>query len=105
MCAVLLTQWHSKYFQHNKKSKNFKSKIKSRQIYCGHDIDPRYQTYWQTTTGYTYCDSCAKLLQFAECIRKFVLEYENDEICSILWPWYRNTFHSGSVDQCGRKQI
>ena len=100
--ATILIQWRSKHFQPRKKAKAFTTRIKSRQIYCGHDIDPRYQTYWQTTTGYTYCDDCAKLLQFAECIRKFVLEFENDEVVELLWPWYRNTFHAGSVDKYGK---
>ena len=100
--ATILTQWKSKHYKPNTTAKDFKTRIKSRQNYCGHDIDPRWQTYWQTTTGYTYCDSCAKLLQFAECIRKFVLEYENDEVVELLWPWYRNTFHTESIDKYGK---
>eukprot|EP01084_Bolivina_argentea_P298232 513913_1 len=68
------------------------SKIKPQLMYCGHNVEP----FWKTATGYTYCDSCAKLLHFAEFIRKFVLEYENDEL---LWPWYRNSHHVGSIEK------
>eukprot|EP01084_Bolivina_argentea_P111706 199255_1 len=28
---------------------------------------------------------------YQEYVRKFVLEYENEEICEALWPWYENT--------------
>lgn len=92
----------TKFHKKNTTERDFHSKIKSHTPYCGHDIDPRYQTYWQTSTGYTYCDSCAKLLQFAEGIRKFVLEYENDEVVEMLWPWYRNTFHVASTSKYGK---
>ena len=40
-----------------------------------------------------FCQECASLLQFAEFVRKFVLEFEHPEVTNFLWPWYRNTFH------------
>ena len=33
-----------------------------------------------------YCEKCSTLLQFSECIRKYVLESENQEVVDFLWP-------------------
>ena len=36
----------------------------------------------------------ATFLRLAECIRKYVLEYESGgDTLKCLWPWYRNSFH------------
>eukprot|EP01084_Bolivina_argentea_P057856 105668_1 len=48
---------------------------------------------WRNAQQQFYCDECASLLQYAEFVRKFILEYENPEVSKFLWPWYRNTFH------------
>ena len=38
----------------------------------------------------------ADYLRFAECIRKYVLEYESGDTIKCLWPWYQNSFHSNT---------
>ena len=57
--------------------------------YCPH----RNRWKWRNGQQQFYCDECASLLQFAEFVRKFVLEYEHPEVRNFLWPWYRNAFH------------
>eukprot|EP01084_Bolivina_argentea_P038517 71232_1 len=53
-------------------------------------------TLWiSTQTCHVYCDKCSSLLRFSECIRKYVLETENNQVVHFLWPWYRNYFHGG----------
>ena len=67
--------------------------VNDRSIACNH----RFQdgdTLWVSNTSHeVYCHKCATLLQFSECIRKYVLETENDEVIDYTWPWYRNHFH------------
>ena len=57
--------------------------------YCPHQQNWIYRNGQQQF----YCAECASLLQFAEFVRKFILEYEHPEVKNFLWPWYRNTFH------------
>merc|ERR1712228_708941 len=37
-----------------------------------------------------YCAQCIKFRVYQECVRKFVLEYDNEETRDDLWPWYEN---------------
>merc|ERR1712176_506873 len=38
-----------------------------------------------------------KLLKLAECIRKFVVQYELSDSLTSIWPWYKNTFHRNDI--------
>ena len=51
---------------------------------------------WLSDTTYdVFCNKCARLLQFSECIRKYVMESNEGEVTDFIWPWYRNYFHRG----------
>eukprot|EP01083_Nonionella_stella_P300259 1024032_1 len=38
-----------------------------------------------------YCQHCIKFRVYQECVRKFVLEFDNEETVDDLWPWYENS--------------
>eukprot|EP01083_Nonionella_stella_P113263 333812_1 len=61
--------------------------------YCRH----RTQWKWRNGEEQFYCDECASLLQFAEFVRKYILESEHPEVSRFLWPWYRNTLHRNDL--------
>ena len=55
-------------------------------------------TSW-TTKSKLFCDECIKFRVYQECVRKFVLEYANDEIRDDLWPWYENNkYHKQNAE-------
>ena len=47
------------------------------------------ETNWNKD-GKPYCSQCIKFRVYQECVRKFVLEYDNEETRDDLWPWYEN---------------
>eukprot|EP01084_Bolivina_argentea_P111704 199253_1 len=50
-----------------------------------------------------YCSQCIKFRVYQECVRKFVLEYDNEETRDDLWPWYEN--NKNQPDQLQYKAI
>ena len=77
--------------KHKKRDKLFG--LDKKKIFCEHDANERDILWLSTSTQDVYCNRCGVLLQFSECIRKYVLETENREVIDFLWPWYRNYFH------------
>eukprot|EP01083_Nonionella_stella_P068281 181194_1 len=43
-----------------------------------------------------YCPHCVKFRVYQECVRKFVLEFDNEETVEDLWPWYENSKNSNN---------
>ena len=54
---------------------------------------------WQQEKKKYYCDRCVKFRVYQECVRKFVLEYENEETRDDLWPWYENCKNEKELKQ------
>merc|ERR1712154_253577 len=52
------------------------------------------ETNWHKD-GKPYCSQCIKFRVYQECVRKFVLEYDNEETRDDLWPWYENSKNQG----------
>eukprot|EP01084_Bolivina_argentea_P046070 84816_1 len=66
-------------------------------IFCSHIAVQNDILWLSNSTQDVYCNRCGVLLQFSECIRKYVLETENNEVIDFLWPWYRNFFHRRDI--------
>ena len=49
--------------------------------------------------GQPYCAQCIKFRVYQECVRKFVLEYDNEETRDDLWPWYENSKNQHEHEQ------
>eukprot|EP01083_Nonionella_stella_P040725 110414_1 len=66
-------------------------------VCCNHIANVEDILWLSNRTQDVYCNRCGVLLQFTECIRKYVLETENNEVVDFLWPWYRNHFYRRDV--------
>ena len=86
-----------KFIYENKDKKDKMTGQDTKQIFCSHQANQCDTLWLSNSTQDVYCNRCAILLQFSECIRKFVLECENREVTDFLWPWYRNYFHRRDV--------
>ena len=65
-----------KFIYQNKDKKDKMTGLDTKQIFCSHDAN-QFDTLWlSNSTQDAYCNRCAILLQFSECIRKYVLECE-----------------------------
>eukprot|EP01083_Nonionella_stella_P314177 1130828_1 len=100
-----LENWHQSISRVESLQKFIYRESESNKFVYRHTTAPRMEckhkckigdALWLCKTTYdVYCNKCAVLLQFSECIRKYVLETESHEVIDFLWPWYRNYFHRG----------
>eukprot|EP01083_Nonionella_stella_P209508 759378_1 len=84
----------TKFINDTRRSRTSKSMLqKSKAVACGHSVSKGDVLWYSEQTYDIYCNRCATLLQFSECIRKYVLESESSEVIDFMWPWYRNYSH------------
>ena len=88
-----LTKFINHDINNKNKKKNKKLYNNINNIACKHKVKNDQILWYSKKTYEVYCDKCATLLQFAECLRKYVLETDSHEVVDFMWPWYRNYFH------------
>eukprot|EP01083_Nonionella_stella_P176726 619094_1 len=64
--------------------------VRSGTDHCTGCFVPLTEINWRKH-GKPYCPQCIKFRVYQECVRKFVLEFDNEETVDDLWPWYENS--------------